>query len=294
MATALPVERAIREDEISVETFPVDKLRLAAGNPRRDLTPEIFPEWIPRRGSPLEVRPYPEAPWFGVLDGRTRLVNMRHHHIHTTAVRVHWYLRDEPDGSPLEYQVGWELNFYRKLPHAIESFLARAAAGHPIQAQILAITKENGLTVARNGKNPHAIACTNTMERLFAWGVLEQTLGLTLMAWPDDRTGRDERVIYAIGVIQASHPEGSQCGSVDPKRLLTVASRLEPLALRRRITARREAARESLALACLRTMEQIYNRGLKEPLLEAPIPPGKGEPGKRLRSAPTSPPGWRW
>jgi hypothetical protein len=262
----------------TIEVVPTGALRTAKGNPRQFLDTPIWPEFIPRRCQPLDVRPYPgKTDKFGVLDGRTRLVNMRHFNIHTCLVRVHWDLEEEEDGAPLEYQVGWELNYARRGLKAIDSFVARAKAGHPDQMAIMEIVERSGLTVSSTNTNLLAVGATGTLERLYFWGVLEETLLVSVQAYPPNAPGgRHQICLYSIGVFLKAHMDDLPEGSIT--RLIRVLQAVEPVVLRRRIQARREIGRESAGEACLRQMEQIFNAHRKEPLAPAKLPVVLGSP----------------
>ena len=269
----------VEDDRITLEFFPVSKMKVAKSNPRIGLDAPLFvPGWDDRLAGTLDVRTYGNGGPIGVMDGRTRLVNARTANVTALPCRVHWYLTDEEDGSPLEYEIAGKLNRIRAGLRPFESFMNRVNAHEPRAIEIKNIVERHGLKLGGSG-GPSYVRSPHALEVLLLGGVLDPVLGIALEAWGKTTATVKVPSLTAIGSFLMAHP------NADRARLIQVLQLIPPNRLIGRIKDRKEAIPDELgAIGALRVVEGLYNSRLTEArrLPEGKLPKighPKGDPG---------------
>lgn len=99
-------------------------------------------------------------------------------------------------------------NTERKGLTPMARFKSSLASNDPAALDILRITQEAGYginVVAQAPRNPNNFDCIASIEKVYKWGVLKETLELLRLAWPDHKRAGESSFILAIGTIAYHH-----------------------------------------------------------------------------------------
>ncbi|HEY0889347.1 MAG TPA: DUF6551 family protein [Nocardioides sp.] len=205
------------------------------------------------------------APRYAILDGQHRWATVRDRSFGQVAphlpCRVHTGLTIDQ-----EAKLYHELNTTRKQLTGWDRWLARRGAGDPIVRDIEALLDRHGLVVSLRGGG-NVFRATRTAEKLVELNglpLLEEVIGITRAAWPDDQNGMDGHILHGLGHVLNAYTRDE----LDVERLITELAGILPRQLAARAAAVRELHKGTVDRLVGHVIVERYNVS-KGPKLEA-------------------------
>lgn len=189
----------VKANEVDIRLLPQSRLRVDHQFQRQldnNWVNWLYEHWDPNKVGILVVSSREDGDLI-VLEGQHRLASLRL--LLHNGQRINESLWSEVYfGLSLEEEADMFIGRNtRRNVHIIDKFKARRVAGEPVANAIWNALQTRKLHI--DFKPANGYACVSVLEKVYSWGVLDQTLDLIETVWPNDtpafRTAKHSRVI---------------------------------------------------------------------------------------------------